>query len=252
MALKAQIRWMLPLLLGGAALHAQQLPRLDGGGAKPAATPPVNPWKVVSPVAKPAAKPSANAPVAAAATPPAAPQPPTPSDLPAQPATVKFEDGLLTVHASNSSLLQILHDVTAQTGMEVEGKPEDERVFGDFGPAAVSKVMAQLLDGGPSNYMVFGMAANHAPRSLVLSPRTSAAPTVAGAVPAVAMAANNDDDDDDDAPVAVAPIRPLLPQGLERQQNEPGQGFNPQPGVRTPQQILEDMQRRRAEAQQVQ
>jgi hypothetical protein len=173
--------------------------------------------------------------------------------MPAAPATVQFRDGNLSVHASNSSLMQILKDITARTGMTVEGTPEDERVFGNFGPAPVSEVVAQLLDGGSSNYVLFGRAANQAPRTLVITSKTSLAPATAmaanGAAPAAAV--NNDDDDDDDAPAPVAPIRPLVPIQPPENQAQPAQPPTP-PGIRTPQQILEDMQRRRQEQQQQQ
>jgi hypothetical protein len=102
---------------------------------------------------------------------------PTPADKPPDPATVSFHAGLLTIHATNSSLTQILADTAAQTGMQLEGNPEDERVFGDFGPAPVDKVLGQLLDGGSSNYLLFGRNENQAPRSLVITPRASLAPT---------------------------------------------------------------------------
>jgi hypothetical protein len=221
---------VLPAL---AAAHAQSVPRLDGSNIKPASG-----WAA-------AAKSNPPQPLAAAQPSPAeataaAAGPPTPAEMPAQPATIHFQDGLLTVHASNSSLEQILSDTAAQTGMTLEGTPAAERVFGDFGPAPVTKVLAQLLDGSESNYLVFGMNTNQAPRSLVITPRGSLAP--GKVMTAAASPANSDDDDDDDdAPVVQAPLRPLIPQ-----QAEPGRPT----GIRTPQQILDEMERRRQEQQQ--
>ncbi len=40
----------------------------------------------------------------------------------------------LTVKAENSSLTQILHQVSSPTGMRLDGLSGDERVFGSFGP----------------------------------------------------------------------------------------------------------------------
>jgi len=241
--------WLVILAaLAWTAAGAQTLPRLDGGGALPAqptpAAAPATGWKAVTPAAA-ESKPAPGTPLPAT---PAATQPPAPADLPPNPATVHFQEGLLSIHASNSSLAQILKDITAKTGMTVEGKPDDERVFGNFGPAPVSDVVAQLLDGGTSNYMVFGRAANQAPRSLVITPKTSLAPTGTLAANVPAPAVNNDDDDDDD-PQPVAPIRPLVP--VQQPELQPQPESQPKPnGIRTPQQILEDMQRRRADQQQ--
>ena len=172
---------------------------------------------------------------------------PSPADLPPQPAAITFQGGLLTVHATNSSLAQILTETSTQTGMALEGAPEDERVFGDFGPAPVDKVLAELLDGGASNYLLFGRKDNQAPRALVITPRASLAPGVVMAASAAVTPATNDDDDDDDTPPpAPVQIRPL---NLNPQSHEGnGLGGGP-PQVRTPQQILDDMQRRRQEQQ---
>ncbi len=170
----------------------------------------------------------------------------TPADKPPDPATVSFHAGLLTIHATNSSLTQILADTAAQTGMQLEGNPEDERVFGDFGPAPVDKVLGQLLDGGSSNYLLFGRNENQAPRSLVITPRASLAPGAALAAAAASpVQVNNDDDDDDDAPAPQAPLRPMMT-GHEQKPGFVPAGNAP---IRTPQQILDDMQRRRLEQQ---
>ena len=248
---------ILLLALAGVSLSAQTLPRLDGGGAPAAAQPapatltPATGWKAATPATTAPAttplKPLPGTPLAATpATVPA--QPPAPADLPPTPATVHFQEGLLSIHTENSSLTQILKDITAKTGMTIEGTPEDERVFGNFGPAPVADVIAKLFEGSNSNFMVFGRAANQAPRSLLITPKTSLSPTGALAANAPAPTPAADDEDDDD-PQPAAPIRPLIPV----QQQEPPPDVQPQPkptGIRTPQQILEDMQRRRAEAQQ--
>jgi hypothetical protein len=225
-------------LLAAQAIHAgaQDVPRLDGSNVKqksgwgaPNASPPK------SATAAPATFGSAVAPAASEATADSAP-----ADKPAQPATIRFQDGLLTVHAKNASLTQILEETASQTGMTLEGTPEDERVFGDFGPAPVTKVLAQLLDGGPSNYMVFGKKENLAPRSLVVSPKGSLAPGGRPPEARSTVVSSDDEDDDDDAPVAQVPLRPIP----TPQQAEPN---GPSPGIRTPQQILDEMERRRQE-----
>ncbi len=101
-------------------------------------------------------------------TPP--PIPPTPAQQPAQRARVTYADDLLTVSASNSSLNQILREISRQTGIKLTGGVADERVFGDYGPAAPSEVLASLLDGTASN-MVIVQSTTSAPAELVLTPR---------------------------------------------------------------------------------
>lgn len=253
---------LAPALVLSAA--AQDAPRLDGSNVpQPAqqqtqqspvpfnlpttpAQPP--PQKTPQPAWQPAPHGKSKASAATAApviiVPPA---PPTPADMPPVPATVQFSNGLLTIHAHNASLSQILHDTAAQTGMQMEGTPEDQRIFGDFGPASVRVVLGQLLDGGPSNYVLFGKSANLAPRTLVITPKASLAPGQVAGIGKPAVTVNNEDDDDDDAPPVTNPqpgVHPMMP-------NRPGgDQSNGNPNVRTPQQIIDDMQRRRQEQQQ--
>jgi hypothetical protein len=120
------------------------------------------------------------------------------------------------VRASNSSLEQILREIGAQTGVQIQGVPGDERVFGNFGPGPADRVLAQLLDGSDSNYLMLGRTADHAPKTLVITPRTSLAPGAQTAEAAQPTPAGADDDDDDDAaPPPRPPIRPLIPNGAE-------------------------------------
>lgn len=100
----------------------------------------------------------------------APPPPPTPAELPAHPAGVTYADGLLSVKASNSSLDQILRDVSRATGMKITGGVQDERVFGNYGPASAAQVLSALLDGTSSNMMLVG-SNGPAPAELVLTPR---------------------------------------------------------------------------------
>ena len=69
-------------------------------------------------------------------------------------ADVSYRNGLLTVAAANSSLNQILREISRQTGMKITGGVADERVFGTYGPAAPGKVLNSLLDGTGSNMLL--------------------------------------------------------------------------------------------------
>jgi hypothetical protein len=145
---------------------------------------------------------------------PAPPPPPTvaPSRFqePAVPATVTAATNQLTVTADNSSLAQILHQVSSATGMKLDGLGGDERVFGSFGPGAPREVLTSLLNGTSYNIMMVGDLPNGAPRELLLTSRTAggASPS-ANANPAPTHtddeaspddSGNADDSSDDSAP----------------------------------------------------
>jgi hypothetical protein len=123
------------------------------------------------------------APVAAPVPPPQPTVAPNLLDQPATPATVTANNNELTVKAENSSLSQILHQVSSATGMKLDGLGGDERVFGSFGPAAPREVLTGLLNGTSYNVMMVGDLPNGAPRQLLLTRKASA-----GASPSTASA----------------------------------------------------------------
>ena len=124
-------------------------------------------------------------PVAAPVPPPQPMVAPNLLDQPATPATVTANNHELTVKAENSSLSQILHQVSSATGMKLDGLGGDERVFGSFGPAAPREVITALLDGTSYNVMMVGDLPNGAPRQLLLTRKASG-----GASPSSTASAN--------------------------------------------------------------
>jgi hypothetical protein len=86
---------------------------------------------------------------------------------------VSAHNNELTVKADNSSLSQILHQVSSATGMKLDGLGGDERVFGSFGPGAPREVLTALLNGTSYNIMMVGDLPNGAPRELLLSNRAA-------------------------------------------------------------------------------
>jgi hypothetical protein len=222
--------WTILLLstLYGSTIYAQR-DRVRGVSA-PAASAPV-------PAAQPAAPP-------AAPPEPALPQPtevaPSMLQQPAREAQIVFANGNLSIHADNSSLTAILHQVASNSGMKIEGLSNDERVFGSFGPGAPRDVLADLLDGTAYNLVLLGDLSNGAPRELILTPSTRGG----AAVPSPPPQANADDASNE--PEAVEAPTPPPP--------EPPAGSTPQPpaGVRTPQQLFEQLQKMRAAQQQQQ
>ena len=123
-------------------------------------------------------------------------------------AEVTYLGGLLTVAATNSSLNQILREIARQTGMKVTGRVAEDRVFGTYGPAPPSTVLATLLDGTGTNLLMV-QDASHAPTELILTPR------IGGVTPPNPNAPSfeNNDSSAEDAPqfIRPAPIAPAQP-----------------------------------------
>jgi hypothetical protein len=166
---------------------------------------------------------------------PAPPPPPTvaPSlfEQPPVPATVTASANELTVKADNSSLTQILHQVSSATGMRLNGLGGDERVFGSFGPGAPRDVLTTLLNGTSYNIMMVGDLPSGAPRELVLTSRAAS-----GAPPQPTANANQTHNGDEDnaeesattddsdetpppmqyTPPSIAPATPPNPQAPQR------------------------------------
>jgi hypothetical protein len=201
--------------------------------------------------APPPAATQAPAPPAPAPQPAVAPQPAPPQSTgvapsmlqqPAKDAQIVFTDGNLSIHADNSSLAAILRQVASNSGMKVEGLGGDERVFGNFGPGAPRDVLADLLVGTAYNQVLLGDLSNGAPRELILSPTTRGGTQA----PSPVLQANTNADDGNETDAADnAPPPPPPPQ-----QEQPAGSTQQQPaGVRTPQQLFEQLQQMRSAQQ---
>jgi len=193
------------------------------------ATRPAHPKKRTHP-----AKPNVQPETVTAVTPPTPPPPDWPvNDKPA-PASVEWNGRVLSVSATNSSLQQILSDVSTATGVKVEGAPSDQRVYGSYGPAPARDVLSQLLDGSGYNVLMIGDQGQGTPRTLVLTVKSNTpAPN-----PALNGQARQNPDEDAEEPEQAEPIDPStrrLP------------GLN-----RSPQQMMQEIEQRRLQQQQQQ
>jgi hypothetical protein len=138
--------------------------------------------------AKPVEPPAETAPVPI----PVAPKPDWPVNNKPSPASIVWNASGLHIEAANSSLQQILKEVSNLTGATIEGLSSDERVYGVFGPAPARDVLARLLYGSRYNLVLIGDQGQGTPRRIVLSLRDAkSAPTAAGAK-------STDDDADDE------------------------------------------------------
>jgi hypothetical protein len=199
--------------------------------------------------------------------------PPTPAQSPAQRAAVSYTDGQLSVSATNSSLNQILREISRSTGIKITGGVAEERVFGSYGPAPAAQVLASLLDGTGSN-MILVQGSDDRSTELILTPRTG------GATPpnpnSASFDSNNADDDNGPTPRQTANPQPPGPPQPPNAQSQPStspvvgpiapqnaDGSAPSPantggdssqqspnGVKTPQQIYDELMKLRKQQQQ--
>ncbi len=156
---------------------------------------------------------------------------------PAREAQIVFAGDTLSIHADNSSLAAILRQFAAKSGMQVEGLGGDERVFGTFGPGTPRDVLADLLNGTAYNLVLVGDLSNGAPRQLILTPTGRSGGGGAAAPVADAPDLNPDEAVSNDQESADAPPPDVPPPSPP--------GAAPGNGVRTPQQLFEQLQRMR-------
>jgi hypothetical protein len=168
---------------------------------------------------------------------------------------------VLSISADNCSLNQILRQIATDTGMKITGGVADERVFGEYGPAPPDQILSALLDGTGSN-MILVRRDGDALAELILTPRQGG-PTP----PSPTSAAFNEDRSEPrpTPPIQIArpapePTNPANEVNPPTNTGAPPTGTSPadssQPespnGVKTPQQIYEQLQRLRQQQQQQQ
>jgi hypothetical protein len=231
---------VLILVLATVPGYAQAVrPRLRGGpdrdqpdpsasSAQPAPTQPV-PAQPVPAQPAPAPQPQA--------APPVNQVPPSMLQQPAGEAQIVFTGDTLSIRADNSSLAAILHQVAGKSGMQIEGLSSDERVFGTFGPGAPRDVLADLLNGTAYNLVLLGDLGDGAPRQLILTPATHG-----GAAPPQPAPTTTMDEAANEPEAEVPPPQPEVPPA--------GTTPPPTPGVKTPQQLFEQLQKMRSAQQQ--
>ena len=176
------------------------------------------------------------------------------NDTPNPPSVVWDASGL-RINATNSSLQQILNEVSTDTGTKVVGNVPDQRVFGSYGPGRASDVLLQLLQGSGYNVLLAGNLGHGAPSQIVLTPRqggSSNAPSGMNPQQPQPQQQNQDDTEAVDQqeppeqPEETVPAIPPTPQ--QPSQGQPG--MPPNGPMRTPQEIMQEMQQRQLLQQQ--
>jgi hypothetical protein len=184
--------------------------------------------------------------------------------IPSSAPQVKYEGHQLTIVSRNSTLGDILRAVKTQTGAVVEMPSNStERVVGSFGPGPARDVLATLLNGSHFNYVLLGSPANAAVLDRVILITKSGPDEVGstvqasaaqpgnpqtplqlgpGQVPPDGDAADAADDVQDDADDSSATV---VPDDGQQQPGNPG-------SVKTPEQLLQELQRQQVIQQQQQ
>ncbi len=162
---------------------------------------------------------------------------------PAKPAQVTVAPGTLAIKADNSSLSQILQEISKSTGMKVDGLGRDDRIFGSYGPGEPREVLLSLLEGSGYNVLMIGDNKG-APRQLSLSQRAAG-----NAVASTAPARNNREPDDDEIEQEQPQAPPEQPQPVVQTPSGNPDGMQ-QP--RNPAEIQQELLRLRQQQQQQQ
>jgi hypothetical protein len=188
--------------------------------------------------------------------------PPTLEQQPPAPPQVTYTGGQLTISSTNATLSQVLQSVQRQTGAIVDIPPGagNERVVATLGPGKPQNVLASLLNGSKFNYVILGEPNNPgAVQKVILmakvagssspSPNTSAQSSFRSPpLPSQAQVVETPEDE----------YQPSEPE-VENQNPPPGQSdmsnsapLSPdavQPGNRTPEQMLQELQRMQQQQQ---
>lgn len=195
---------------------------------------------------------------------PEVPKPMRPADMPPVPPQVAFRNGLLTVHALNSTMSSLLSAIREKTGIQFDGaENSSERVAVSLGPAPEGDVMAGIFAGSSFDYVVLGRADSpNIVQRVILTPKGKAPPsgTFAGNQPvrqpqAQAQQENEDQDTADDASVDNADQDP---QDTANQPPPPpaqppvAQNQDQSNGPKTPEQLLQELKQMQLRQQQQQ
>jgi hypothetical protein len=180
---------------------------------------------------------------------------------------VSYQDSQLTIVAPNSTLGDILRAVRKQTGADIDIPTAPERVVTHLGPGPAREVLAELLNGSRFNYVLLGSPANDAQLTRVVlvaktgggaesataaAPAPTNEPQQVGQVPP-GNPVSSQQEPNPDTTDAEAP-EDNTDENAEQQVDQAEQATPPdqQPGVKTPQEMLQEMQQRQLMLQQQQ
>jgi hypothetical protein len=201
----------------------------------------------------------------AAEVPQTPPPPPTLEQQPPTPPQVAYQNGQLTIDSQNATLSQVLHSVQSQTGASIDmpAGAGTERVVARLGPGKPKDVLASLLNGSKFNYVILGEAndSNGVQKVILMAKSTSSEASVAAAQnsfhpPPQPQAIEPPDDEypqNEPEPEPEVQLAPGQPGSEGLTPDVPNSGANDIPvGGRTPEQMLQELQRMQQQQQQLQ
>lgn len=174
----------------------------------------------------------------------------------------------------------MLRAVQAQTGASVELAPgvANERIVAQLGPGKPKDILATLLNGSNFDYMILGVPGNSGDvQKLILSPRQNASPvnTAQNVNPQPMAQPPLDEEPEDEVlpspettgvegpppqgaqepqfgPRGTMQTMPIPPPGVDQPTEENNGQDNSQQQVKTPEQLLQELQRMQQQQQQMQ
>jgi hypothetical protein len=182
----------------------------------------------------------------------------------AVPPQVTFQNNQLTIVAPNSTLADILRAVRKQTGAEIDIPPAPERVVTHLGPGPARAVVAELLNGSRFNYVLLGSPSDDSMLTRVVLvaksgpdniPPMGGPPNQPGVAQAGAMPGQTQDNSPDMNADSADDNSANEDSAVETPAAEPEQpppGSSDQNTIKTPQQMLQEMQQRQMQMQQQQ
>ena len=182
---------------------------------------------------------------------------------PAVPPQVTYQDRQLTIVAENSSLGDVLRAVKTQTGASIDLPANtNARVVTHLGPGPSRDVLAQLLNGTLFNYVLLGTVNDPASvGKIILMPKPMAGAESAANTqpnmqpqpnyPAVNMPNQNGEETDPDVETNTVTEEDNIPTEPEQPAAQAPNGAQ-QPNLRTPEQLLQELQRQQQIQQQLQ
>jgi hypothetical protein len=176
----------------------------------------------------------------------------------AVPPQVTFHDNQLTIVAPNSTLSDILRAIRKQTGADIDVPAAPERVVTNLGPGPARDVLADLLNGSRFNYVLLGSPGNEAvlTRVVLVPKQTQPVVTANNPEPQPGVQPGNPppqaEEPDQSEQAMDAQDESAPDESAEQPTPEPEQSTEPpdHANVKTPQQMLQEMQQRQLMMQQ--
>jgi hypothetical protein len=170
-------------------------------------------------------------------------------EMPPASPQVQFSQGLLTIHAHNATLMDVLSSVRRQTGADVEAPPSARsvRIATDLGPGPADEVLAQLLNGSRYDYVILAKPSDPHDLSYILLQEKSTAKEGA-------LSGDNAAPPPEDVPEEVPEAAEEVPEPEQPSQEGPASSttnnMNGELRPKTPEQLLEELKRMQQSNQQ--